>query len=192
MMGKKNIEELTHLINQLNNENELYISKIKDLIQHNKMDASHSLISYFTYTFNISYHLEKEHMIIGTYHITNQGTEPITNPHICIKFSQEHPFQFSGKILSRTAKMPMKVPDAWDRMNNPEDKEEYWLKPSEDIIIQPGEKLSFSNFQLKWKSHLTFTATVNGYAYSDEINEGVASLNQISMITSGKKEDELE
>ncbi|KUP04484.1 hypothetical protein Q73_15240 [Bacillus coahuilensis m2-6] len=56
--------------------------------------------------------------------------------------------------------------------------DQYWLQPSTNEI-KPGESLTFSSFQLKWKATQTYSGGIVGYVYSDEFPDGIKSFNAI-------------
>ncbi|GEL78476.1 hypothetical protein TMU01_27110 [Tenuibacillus multivorans] len=66
-------------------------------------------------------------------------------------------------------------------MNDREDKEEYWLRPLDREIIEPNEMITFPNFQIKWSPDKSYSGSVMGFTYSDQFQDGMASLNQINL-----------
>lgn len=180
MTDKKN-NHFSQKISLFNQETTAYLQKIKELISQIKDKQDHKMMSYFTYSIHISNDKERECLIIGTYHMHNLGNKPINNPYICIKLSQDSPFSFSGKYLTRKTSLPMQTAGSWERMNDGKGKNEYWLKPLDIQSINPSETILFSNFQVKWLPKETYSGIVMGFAYGDEYKEGVASINQINI-----------
>jgi hypothetical protein len=177
-MTRKNHLELKQKIIQINNETTSYLSEIKHLVSTIREKQKMNVISYFTYSLNISHSLEQESILIGTYHIHNLGNKLLSNPYICIKLSQDSPFSFSGKYLNKKTNLSM-TPDAWERLNDQTDKHEYWLKPINKKIIEPSEILSFPNFQVKWLPKEAYSGSIMGFIYCDEFKEGIPAINQI-------------
>ena len=79
--------------------------------------------------------------------------EPITNPYVCIKIPEQSPFSFSGKYVYENFKQTLKTPGGWQRINEKENKEEYWLKPLGKESIEPNELVFFQIFRLNGSLH---------------------------------------
>ncbi|MFC0561972.1 hypothetical protein [Halalkalibacter alkalisediminis] len=178
-MNKNHYAELKQKITQLNNETTSYLSEIKDLVSNMKEKQKLNVISYFSYSFNISHDKDKESLIIGTYHIHNLGNKLLTNPYICIKLSPDSPFSFTGKYLNKKTNLTMKKPDAWERLNEQSDKQEFWLRPFKEQSVVPSQILSFPNFQVKWLPNESYSGSIMGFTYCDEFQEGIPAVNQI-------------
>ncbi|MGM0876163.1 MAG: hypothetical protein ACQEWV_15680 [Bacillota bacterium] len=183
-MVKNNMVKLQEKIKQLNQETTSYLTEIKKLIYLSTKNNDLMMLSYFTYTTNISHEQESESLIIGTYHIHNIGDKTITNPYICIKLSSNTPFHFFGKYVNKKTNLAMKTNDAWERLNEQTDKGEYWLKPIGIETIAPSQIISFSNFQVKWIPNGSYAGSIMGFTYCDEFKDGIPTINQINV--SGK------
>lgn len=181
MEKNKEMVELQKKLKLLEQQTISYLKEIKSLLESSTTENELKIISYFTYTTNISHDKELENMMIGTYHIQNLGKKPITNPYICLKLSTNSPFQFFGKYINKNSSLSMKMNDAWERLNNQSEKEEYWLKPIGKESLAPSQLISFPNFQVKWQSKETYSGSITGFTYYDEKKEGIPSLNQISI-----------
>lgn len=147
-----------------------------------------SIYSYFTYAITISHTVEQDSYLLGSMHVQNISNHVITNPLICLKISATSPFDFSGKYIYPNTTQKMQVTGAWERINEATNKEEYWLRPTHKQVIEPGETITFSNFQLKWKVDQQYNYHLYGYVYSDEYKDGVPTKNQINV--NGKVEGE--
>lgn len=178
-MNKKN--ELHKKVSAWNEMNTTYLKQIKSLLTEMEGPKKFQVICYFTYSINIFHEKEKENFTIGSFHIQNVGDKPLTNPIICIKLSPQSPFEFSGKYLYPNSRQRMGMPDAWERINEATEKQEFWLKPVNKQKIEPSETISFSNFQVKWRSDESYTGSIMGFVYGDEIKEGLSSLNEINI-----------
>lgn len=178
-MKNKNHAELKEKITQLNNETNFYLSKIKEYVANIKQNQKMNVVSYFTFSFSISHDNEQDSLIIGTYHIHNLGNKLLTNPYICIILSPDSLFSFSGKYINKKNNVSMKAPGAWERLNEQTDKKEYWLRPLENQIIEPSQAIAFPNFQVKWLPKESYSGSIMGFTYSDELNEGIPAINQI-------------
>lgn len=148
-----------------------------------------NIISYFTYYSNIYHKIGAENFCLGSFHIYNIGEKPLTNPYICIKLSPSSCFEFSGKYLHKDTNQKVKLSNSWEKINDPADKQEYWLKPNNLQVLHPLETLSFSDFQIKWSPVSSYAGSILGFAYGDELKEGISALNQINLSGQIDKED---
>ncbi|WP_087972260.1 hypothetical protein [Oceanobacillus rekensis] len=177
----KRTDEIRGKIAKWQEMNTSYLKEIKTLVSETKAAKDFQVISYFTYSFNISHEQGQENFILGTYHIKNLGGSPLSNPYICIKLSEDSPFDFSGKYLNKDSKQKMRLPNVWERINDSQDKQEFWLRQDKINKLEPNETLTFSNFQVKWIPESSYTGSIMGFTYGDEIKEGISSLNQINV-----------
>jgi hypothetical protein len=180
-MEKNSLVEFQGKIRQFEQETTSYLREIKEIISKKSKNHDVKLMSYFTYTINISHEKESESIIIGTYHIHNIGDKTINNPYICLKLSSNAPFLFFGKYVPKKTKLAIKTMDAWERLNEQTNKEEYWLKPIGTEVIAPNQILSFSNFQAKWIPNGSYSGNIMGFTYCDEFKEGIPVINQINI-----------
>jgi hypothetical protein len=171
--------------------NDTYLKDLKSLAKEMQTKQL-KIISYFTYSLNLNHEQEGENFIVGSYHIKNLGCKPLHNPFICIKLGSEVVFDFSGKYFYQDTQQKMKLANAWLRINDADNQEEFWLKPSNQQILNPQETLTFQNFQLKWIPTMSYVGNVTGFTYGDEMEEGMAALNQISISGNVKEEDDHE
>ena len=95
-------------ITQLQHQTKSYLNEIKKLVDELNEPAKINIISYFTYSLNISHDPEQESLCLGSYHVHNMGSQPITNPYICIKVPKESPFSFSGRYVYENFKQSLK------------------------------------------------------------------------------------
>ncbi|MFA9556943.1 hypothetical protein ACERII_06555 [Evansella sp. AB-rgal1] len=177
-MEKVQYEEVRKKIKQLNNETSSYLLEIKRLLQTRKQKYELKLISYFSFSLNFAHEKDQESLIIGTYHIHNLGSKLLSNPYICIKLGSDSPFSFSGKYINK-ASQSIKTNNSWERINDQQNKFEYWLRPTDKKAIEPGEVISFSNFQLSWSYRESYSGSVLGFTYTDEMKDGLPAVNQI-------------
>ncbi|MGO4886875.1 hypothetical protein ACJ2A9_03875 [Anaerobacillus sp. MEB173] len=175
------LDFLKKKIKQLNQETASYLKEIKDLLPQINQTHEMNVISYFTYSFSISHEKEKDSLIIATYHLHNLGTTPITNPYICLKLAPESPFSLSGKYIHKNSNLSIRTPEAWQRINDQSNKDEYWLKPIGIQIVEPSQIISFSNFQLTWLPTKSYSGSVMGFSYCDEYGKGIPAINQINV-----------
>lgn len=175
----------------LQHQKKAYLDEIKKLVVELNNPGKSNIISYFTYSLDISHDPTQESLCLGSYHVMNIGNKSITNPYLCIKISNESPFSFSGKYVYEDFKQSLKGPGGWQRINEKTNKEEFWLKPLGKSSIEPNEIISFSNFQITWSSEKSYGGSIMGFTYSDQTKEGVAAVNPISLNgTILKQEDE--
>ncbi len=188
----KRTDEIREKFAELQEMNTSYLKEIKSLITEMKAPQNFQVICYFTYSLNVLHERGHENFSLGSFHIQNLGTRPLTNPYICIKLSPDSPFDFSGKYIYKDSKQKMRLTNAWERMNEPLDKQEYWLKPSEKRVLNPSETISFTNFQVKWIPESSYAGSIMGFTYGDEVKDGIGALNQINVSGKLVKEDKNE
>lgn len=180
-------------ISELQYQTKSYLNEIKKLVAELNDPAKLNIISYFTYSLNISHEPEPESLCLGSFHVRNMGSQAITNPYVCIKVSKESPFSFSGKYVYDNFKQSLKVADGWERTNEKTDKEEFWLKPLGKASIEPNETISFSNFQITWSPKESYAGSITAITYSDQLKDGIAAINPINLNgTVQNQEDENE
>ncbi|WP_216828221.1 hypothetical protein [Alkalihalobacterium elongatum] len=131
---------------------------------------------------------EKEVLIMGNFIIENMGEDTLNIPVVCIKIKPAHSGMLGGKIEA-TPRSEMIV-DAtnsleWQYLNQnfkekAKESGEYWLRPKESNELKPGEKLFFSNFDLKLnKPQEKNSVIVEGFIYFKELQQGIPALNKI-------------
>ncbi|KPN95890.1 hypothetical protein [Lysinibacillus sp. ZYM-1] len=170
-------------IQALKEQTNTYVQEIKKLVEELVIPNKVNLISYFTSSFNISYDSEQESLCLGSYHIRNIGTTPVTNPYLCIQLPKDSPFYFSGRYVHEnfTPNLKTQGQSNWERFNDKSSKEEYWLRPVGKSTIEPNETISFTNFQIIWSHNLSYSGTIMGFTYCDQLTEGVVVLNPINL-----------
>ena len=175
---KNNVETM---IEKLNHQTKSYLSELRTAVtEHNKSDSM-NIISYFTYSLNISHNPEQESICLGSYHIHNMGNQRITNPYLCIRIPKESPFDFSGKYVYEHFKKSMKNTSEWERINDKKNKEEFWLKPVVQKEIEPNGTLSFTNFQIKWAHTESYAGSITAITYCDQLKDGIYVINPINI-----------
>ncbi len=186
-MKMEKIRTIQKKLRDLQEINDAYLKELKTVAK--EVQKKHiQIVSFFTYSVNLNHQPDGENLIIGSYHITNLGFKPLHHPYICIKLNAEGQFDFSGKYFYEQTQQKMKLANAWLRFNEASDQQEFWLKPSKQQILYPQETLTFQNFQLKWVPNMSYSCSVKGFTYGDEVEEGMHAVNQISV--SGKVEEE--
>jgi len=178
---RNNRKDLETKITQLQHQTKSYVYEIKKLVDELNDSARMNIISYFTYSLNISHDPEQESLCLGTYHVHNMGNQPITNPYLCIKIPEESPFSFSGRYVYENFKQSLKNAGGWERINDKTNQEEFWLKPLGKTSLEPNETISFSNFQIKWLPAESYAGTIMGFTYSDQLKDGIAVINPINL-----------
>lgn len=147
----------------------------------NKVMNDVQFISYFTYSLNLAHEVNGENLCLGSFHIRNIGHQTITNPYICIHLPKDSPFSFTGKYVYPDQLQRVKNPGMWERMNERDNLEQFWLKPLERQSIKPNESLTFSNFQIKWTPTEKYAGSIMGFTYSETHQEGIAAVNAINL-----------
>ncbi|MED4206752.1 hypothetical protein [Neobacillus mesonae] len=131
---------------------------------------------------------DQEVMIMGNYIMKNIGTETLNNPIICIKIIPPRDVHLGGKIGSPThtsLTIDGSSNGAWEYINNGLKKSletgEHWLRPKGVQQIESNQSIAFSHeLRLSLLQKDKFV-TVDGFIYFDEMKDGVASLNKISL-----------
>ncbi|WP_335872755.1 hypothetical protein [Bacillus sp. 2205SS5-2] len=177
-------EQLSQKIRLLNQEQDEMIAILTEQLLKKKEQQSEQIISYFTYSENVLHRDEVEFLLFGSYYIKNLGDHPLTNPHICLKLSKDSPFRLSGKFTQPHSSLQMDNRQLWERVNDQQNRDEYWLKPVQVKQIKPNEVLTFPQFQLNWSQSTNYTASLAGFTYCDEYPDGIPALNQISVSAS--------
>lgn len=179
-------------IQALKEQTNAYVHEIKLLVGELTIPNRVNLISYFTTSFNISYDPEQESLCLGSYHIRNIGSTAITNPYLCITVPKDSPFYFSGRYVHENFTPSLKTQGQihWERFNDKLSKEEYWLRPVGKTTIEPNETISFSNFQIKWSHNLSYSGTIMGFTYCDQLTDGVVVLNPINLNGIGQAQED--
>jgi hypothetical protein len=176
-MLEQNIQAVKQTLNE--------IKKAKE----QRKDIHHvNVISYFTYSLLLPKTAEQKGTVVGNFVIHNTGSVPLENPIICLKvIPKEHAILSAklGEDVQYDRRLNPLVMESWQYINEDankivEDKGEFWLKPVHISQIEPGQKLSFSNFQLKFEIREEQTIyKMEGFFYCKQLQNGVRALNNI-------------
>jgi hypothetical protein len=158
---------------------QFYLNELKEVLslRPHRMDC----IAYFTYALHLVHDSAEESFCLGSFHIQNIGNQPLTNPIIHIILSKDAPFTLHGKLVSNQSPLSAKLTGGWERLNDRADRFEFHLKPIGKTSIQPGETLSFSNFQLNWQPSESYFGSITGTLFCDQHPNGVTALNSINI-----------
>lgn len=148
-------------------------------------------LSYFTYGIHIAHCEEEESFILGSFHIRNIGTRPLTNPVIHLLLSDDAPFALHGKFSSSAAMRSSQLTNGWERLNDRSDRHAFHLRPSGITSIDPDGTLAFTNFQLTWVPSATYAGSLTAIVFSEEYPDGVAAITSISINGSLPEKEEL-
>lgn len=188
MTNEKN--QLEGKINELQQQTESYLLQFKELIKKLPTKKNTHVIGYFTSSLNISHTPDEENVCLGSFHIWNIGNEPITNPSITIQLPENSPFSFTGRYITNHFQQNLKRPNEWLRIKASDNKEVFSFKPLEKIILQPNEKITFENFQIKWLSTTSYAGSITGFTYCEQFPDGIVVLNPINLsVISLEKEE---
>ncbi|RLQ97131.1 hypothetical protein [Falsibacillus albus] len=168
-------------IQQINDQTDHYIKQIREAHKLSTKGSHLSFVSYFSHSLSVAEEKGEDHVLLGNYTVKNTGTVPIHSPVLFIRIQSDTEFSFSGKYKQGKSTANIQIP--WERLevegSNPSS--EYWLKPSRETTIGVNEQVVFQNFQLKWTYENRAQLLVEGFTYSQEVKEGIASLNSISV-----------
>ncbi|ALA71776.1 hypothetical protein GT50_17670 [Geobacillus stearothermophilus 10] len=146
------------------------------------------VICYFTYSLLLPKAGGQKGIIAGNFVIRNMGSSPLENPYICLRVSPKEHMVLSAKLgddIQYDRRLNPLVMEPWRYMNKEaenmvEEKGEFWLKPVHVSRIEPGQHLSFSNFQFQVSmNEAPSTYKVNGFFFCQQLPNGVRSLNHI-------------
>lgn len=141
--------------------------------------------------FNYSFIQEKDEppFIYGSFVIKNSGTTTLNIPIICLKTNEADDVTIGGKIgeVDNSGDKLMGSFETWTYVHHDWRKKwiedgELWLRPKDTSYIDPGEKLSFSGFDINFKnSNSLKPITIDGFCYFEQLTAGAKSLNSISI-----------
>ncbi|MGP4072098.1 hypothetical protein ACTWQB_06050 [Piscibacillus sp. B03] len=171
-MSHPTIERLSNHLKSIEHQKD----QLKSLL---KANSNPSIISYFAYSINYS-HQGSNNLIIGHFIIHNLGTKELKNPYLCLQLPESGVFQLTGKIVSTKQKQKVQV-GAWERFTEEGPSTTYWLRPVNQNKLAPGDKVTFSNFQIKWQSAEPYKGAILAYVYTDDMPDGLPALNSISV-----------
>ncbi|RFA32226.1 hypothetical protein CAI16_18695 [Virgibacillus dokdonensis] len=179
-------------IQHLRKVNQTYLKQIKSLLEERNIESQLRMHSYFSYAVTIKHDRKGGNFILGSYHVLNNGSVALTNPHICIKLPRDNKIEFSGKYAYKNKLHNAKMQEGWERMDESNETKEIWLKPVNKQILKPYESLVFPDFQIQWPSDERYAYSIQGFIYGNELQEGSPSLNQINIngiVAKGDEED---
>ncbi len=132
---------------------------------------------------------EEDITVVGNMIIKNIGTTPLNEPMVCIRIKPPQDARLGGKIGSMTHTALMvdgTNTEAWHYFHDNWQEQtivtgEHWLKPNHIKKLEPGENLTFANeLRILTKNEEKFVL-VEGFFYSNEIKNGIATLNKITI-----------
>ena len=177
---EKEIQEIKERWNEIRKAKE----QEKKRIHH----VNISVISYFTYSFLLTKGGDQKGIVIGNFVIHNIGSAALENPYICLKVTPKECAALSAKLgedVQYDRRLNPLVMEPWQYIDENankfvEERGEFWLKPVRVAQIEPGQKLVFSNFQLKFAIRGAQTAyKMEGFFYCKQLQNGVRALNNI-------------
>ncbi|MEC1177402.1 hypothetical protein P9B03_02800 [Metasolibacillus meyeri] len=180
---------ITEKIKQLEAQTTSYISAIQQRLAEREQPQ---LVSYFTSSMTVAHEANDENFCLGSYHIWNVGTKPLTNPSIYLKLHKQTPFSFSGKYTTSRFQQSFQDQLIWQRFNDERSKHEFWFKPVNETIIAPNETIVFPHFQLTWSHLKPYSGLLEGWTYCDEMQEGIMVINPLHICSVGYAEEEAE
>ncbi|GGA75921.1 hypothetical protein [Ornithinibacillus halotolerans] len=183
---------LLEKITLLNNQTKTFVEEIKELArkQHPSNPVTPSLLGYFTFSINTTSNINEENIILGDFQIKNLSPNTINDLYISIKIDATDRYNFSGKYKTNTYQTDRSISTYWNRFTQTDGEDEdnvLWFKLNNQKTLLPFETISFSDFQLTWKSESFFSCSVQGFIYTDFAKNGITALNSINVSTNGKE-----
>ncbi|MEH6948249.1 hypothetical protein V7068_14490 [Bacillus sp. JJ634] len=146
-------------------------------------------LAWFSYAVMLPDEDEKEVTVIGNMITQNTGNVTLNNPMICIRIKPPQDVHLGGKIGSITHTSLMidgTNAESWHYFHDnwketTVETGEHWLKPNQCQQLKPGDNVIFSN-ELRFSTikEKKFVI-VEGFFYCDEIKNGIATLNNITI-----------
>jgi len=133
--------------------------------------------------------VEMEVTVIGNMAIKNTGNATLNNPMICLRIKPPQDVRLGGKIgsVNHTALMIEGThTEAWHYFHDnwkvqTIETGEHWLKPNHFLKLEPSENISFEyELRIPTTKEEKFVL-VEGFFYSDEIKNGINTLNNITI-----------
>lgn len=198
LLGEMQIE-----INEKDKQVQHYKTKVKDLEKRLKLqgkidsppdtsnevaqkNSEYHAIAYFSYSIIIND--KKSAIVRGDLQIVNDGPKKLENPVVCYRFKPEQAAVLKGKILTVEQAEMRGVTSSiqWtymesDWMENAKERGEIWICPLGNTSIQPGQSISFENFQIPVKSELDQPFVVEGFIYFHEQDYKIKVGNHIAV-----------
>ncbi|GKV56152.1 hypothetical protein NCCP2222_20990 [Sporosarcina sp. NCCP-2222] len=166
-------------LKELQRETQFYLNELKEAVAKQRTRVDY--FSFFTYALHVSHTTKEESFCLGSYHIHNSGVSPLVNPIVQLTLSADAPFTLHGKFSKPNTTLPTRLANAWERLDDVSDPSIFRLKPIGQTIIQPGETVSFSNFQLTWLPSSSYAGSVTGISFTDRQPNGIPALNSINI-----------
>lgn len=172
-------EEISNKLTRFHESTKGHLLELREMLSTrlNRSDC----ISYFTYALQLSHDASQESYCLGSFHIYNTGTVPLTAPRIRFTLSEGSLFSFHGKFVSNATTLSSKLANGWQRVNESSDKLLFDLQPIGNEVIGPGETLSFTNFQLIWSPSKTYAGGMTAIFFSEQFPDGTPALNSIDI-----------
>ncbi|WP_031409559.1 hypothetical protein [Geobacillus vulcani] len=174
------IEKELHIVKQA-------LKEMKSLPQHNKHDGIQA-ICYFTYSLLLPKAKGHKGTVAANFIIRNMGSNPLDHPFICLRVTPKERIALSAKLgdgIQYDQRINPLVMESWNYMSEQaeqmgEEKGEFWLKPVRVSRIEPGQSLSFSNFQFQFEmGEEQMTYKMEGFFFCQQFPQGVRALNHI-------------
>ncbi len=153
-------------------------------------NINNNVYAFFNYSVILPDLMEetKEVLLLGHFIITNYSSDSITTPIICIRIKPSEAGNLGGKINfiqkgdlvidGTSSEEWMYIDKNWKE--KVKESGEHWLRPKNKHKLLPGEKLIFSNFDLRCrKPENSNSVIVEAFVYFQELKEGFSSLNNI-------------
>ncbi|OKO93526.1 hypothetical protein RA955_11430 [Geobacillus proteiniphilus] len=178
------IEKELHVVKQA-------LKEMKNLTQQDKHDEIRA-ICYFTYSLLLPKTAGHKGTVAANFTIRNMGSVPLDNPFICLRVTPKEHIALSAKLgdgIQYDQRINPLVMEPWNYMTAQaeqmaEEKGEFWLKPVRVSKIEPGQNLSFSNFQFQIDmGEQPTTYKMEGFFFCQQFPDGMRALNNIVIHT---------
>ena len=138
-------------------------------------------VAFFTHSVSLGAYGEQEHLLIGKFQLVNTGERALHAPVILLNVKCEKEFRLNGKFAPGEGKGGNGFHE-WERIKGKGDPQtEFWLRPTRHTLLEPGASLSFPDFQVRFQLSEGKSIALEGFFYCEELPEGIASSNSISI-----------
>lgn len=198
---EKLLSEVQEELNEKDRQLEAYKSRVKSLEKRSSAQRTQvqpfqntaetvrvgqKVLAYFDYSLVL--YEQNEAIIRGNFHIENVGEQPLRNPYLCFRFYPLDASTLKGKIISieqaeQKGDQPSSRPQ-WVYMDDQwaeeaKERGEIWVRPFEDVGLNPNETVTLPDFQIPVKKHVDENVMIEGFVFFQNEQYKAKASNQI-------------